>query len=769
MIRKLSEIEEIDNELKEIDSLLSGGNSNNVSNNLSEIQSIDSELSEIDKELSGLGVFEPVTALETAGRAIKGPVVGTGSLLDLLLSAPSAAKDVYSGIQNSLSDANQENFTKNADEAFSRKPEQESIINEFESLSPGFRKLLEDKYHEITGFPKREKGQDVLGDVLETGSDILLTPGIPGTGIFRGAKAGNGALKSIGKNFAKDIPMSIGASTALNATPNFTEENTSGRAIEDLSKMILGSVAGSKAKSIVKSIKNSPAYLASLGSDINESIIKSAKEKGIELPFNVGMNSKPQNFLANNYLKSMFVSDAYKEVLKASDESMVNAVKKSIDTLGDSTLTPKPASDEYINFSKARGSELQKIASEMYEKAYSLANETDSVVPSNTSKFIASLKELFNRDVKSPATKKVTSIITELADSWGISPPKLEDIQNVSNDPVFVNKVLEAFEKNKGSIPIEKLIGVKKELGVITGYDPDLKGVENLLNGLSGAITKDIESSSNKLFVSELKNANKFFKQEIGDVFRTDLSRSILSGEAPVEAFNKMNSVDNIILLRKISGESKKGTEVFNSLAKAKVREIFVNSFNEGSLQTGNFSKIVLKNEKSWDILSELLGEKEFNNLVDLGKIASEYSKAGKDLLNTSGTAIASSDIAKLESMIKGIFGTVKDNLTSASSAAAGYAVGGGAGAVAGIAMPNLVSRLFSNPKFVSDMRDYAIARKANESVKAENILKRVLKLVNEAESGGRVERAYVTDQIKRKEDKEEGPNKKFGQKLVNN
>jgi|SRR5271156_1146236 len=581
--------------------------------------------------------------------------------------------------------------------------------------------------------------EDLVGRLLQTTGEFM-TP-IPGAGYIKAGKTGLGAL---GKVLTKEAGIAGGAATAVN-TPQLAEEGSGLGVLENMGKAIVGGRVGANPLATVKGIanipgktlegiKNIPAKALSLGAKPNQEVFKLAEKHGVELPFNVGMNSSPQNFLANNFLKTMFVSKNYKKALESADESMVRAVKKNIDTLGPSQLKPSEASGEYRKLLKEQEKEAESVSRELYDKAASLLKPTDKVVPKHTISSIESMRELLNRDIKSPATKKVAAKIAELADSWGINPtgPKIgfgkkpkeisaTNTKLLEENPEFINKILDNIQHNKTPISIERLNGVRKELGTITGHDPDIKGVEAYLNRLKSDITKDIEGSANKEFVSAWKGANKVFKNAVADRFRTDMARSIMTGELPVESFNLMSNAKNIRELERIAGESPKSKEVFDALKKAKVRDIFSTTLKEEGLSTANFVNL-FKKEKGEETLQALLGPKTYKDMSEISEIALEFKKSNRELLNTSGTAMASADINRLEKLVKTGFGVML-----------GTPIVGLPGAIGTAATPYLVSKMVANPRIVAKARAYAIARQQGNTKYAQTILNELNKMTEPA------------------------------------
>lgn len=598
---------------------------------------------------------------------------------------------------------------------------------------------LEEELPKLAGLDEQYEPSknDTLGKGLNLGGKFLSPSAIiPGGGYLNvGKKFTEQGFKSGVKALGKEAAMSGVGAAAITATPRMYEEGTASGAIEDLAKGMFGIKAADKLvqKNVLKAAARAPknAFMgtATAMAKPNERALSLAKEHGVDLPFNVGMRSKPMNWMANNYLKSIFTSGVYEDALKNSNESMVNAVKRNIDELGPSTLKPSEASGEYRRFIELEEKSAEEAASKLYDDASKSLKKGDSVKPINTAKFIGNMEEMLSRDIQSPATKKVANIVGSLAESWGISPPG-KTLKQLENNPKLIEAYLTQFKKQLPQIPVEKLIGIRKELGTITKFDPTIKGSESYLNGLKSVINKDIETMSNKEFLSKWRNANSVFKNDVADRFRGDVARSLLSNEMPTEAYSLLNTPQNVREIEKIAGKSEKSKEIFDALKKAKVRDIFSASLQDESLRVSPFINVFNRKEKTAELLESLVGKPQFNKLSEISEIAEEFKHANQELLNTSRTALTSSEIAKAEKLTKGVLSTIFNGAVG-SGVGALAGIGTTGGAVVGMAMPNLISRLVSNPKFVNEARAYAIARKNNRQIYSETILKRLIKLTD--------------------------------------
>lgn len=699
-----------------------------------------------------------------AGEFGRGLLGATGTMLDVVDYASEASNKRKEAEQRRWKEDHQREYGE--DEPYQKPGMLESA---FKSVTEPAQEGSYMKSFRDTDFPTKHReglpesvglGQefeptDAAGRVMKGAGEFMAPIPIKGLGYGHAIKeVGKAGLKALPRVAAGEIGMAAGAAGALE-TPKLAKEETVAGTLEDFAKGIFGGMLGRKASDstvrlgnkiisdgITKTAKDAPrkiaekmvaareaplkkaAEFASMGARPDKEVFELAEKHGIDLPFNVGMDSRAMNFTANNYLKSLFTARVYEDTLKNSDSSMVRAVKRSIDRISPEDFKPSEGSGEFARFLKGQEKEAEEMVSKLYNNAESLLKKGESVVPKNTLKSISDMKELLTRDVLSPATKKVTAVIKELADKWELGPVISKKVEKeYGNSPIIIEKYLEALGKSNKAIPIDKLIGVRKELGVITKYDPDIKGVEGWLNGLKSQIDKDIDSSPNKAFVDAYRDANKIFKQEVADRFRGIVSRGLLSREMPREAFSLLNTPQNIQKLTEIAGTSNASKEILEALKKAKVKEVFANSLKDESLALAPFTNLFTKGEGKRELLKSLLGKQEFNNLDEMSKIASAFQREGRNLLNTSGTAIASADISKAEKLVKGTLFTILGG-------SGGAMVAGLPGAVAAAATPNLLSRLVSNKTFVRHAREYAVARQQGNESKARALLNNMIKTV---------------------------------------
>jgi hypothetical protein len=248
-------------------------------------------------------------------------------------------------------------------------------------------------------------------------------------------------------------------------------------------------------------------------------------------------------------------------------------------------------------------------------------------------------------------------------------------------------------------------------------HEPEVRGSEAFLSRLSRTLDADIDTVKNEEFLRKHNEARNFFSENIGQIFRKSIGKSLITGDAPAEAFNLMNSVRNIRKMERIAGETPKGKELYGDLKKAKVRQIIGSAIegdlkSEGTVKTAQFAKLFQSNpkEKTQGILKQLLTPKVYNDLSEIAKISGEFSKSGRELLNTSSTSHVTADINAIKSVVV----QVASGISAMLGGYHAFDLTGLGVAAGGIATPWALSILASNPKFVSYLRQYSISRKNN-------------------------------------------------------
>lgn len=591
---------------------------------------------------------------------------------------------------------------------------------------------------------------DKTGKFLHGVGEFMVPTPIP-------APIGGAGIKALGKYAGRHALAGTGASAAL-VTPRIAEEGTIPGAAEDVLKTMIGASAGAKVPGAVaglgklsaqavrhpvESLTKAGAAAATkiTGLKPDKEILDLAAKHEIELPPNVGGGSTRANWIANNYLKSVFAGKKYKEMLQRSSDSTISAVRKSIDTLGEGNPLQHEASQGFSEYLKEQEKIFKGQSDKLYDSARKSLSKNDTVIPSNTFKALESepVKELLSTISPSSSEKQVISRIKEISSK--LSPQTNLDVSESflkAHGPKMAER-LKGRISSKQEVPVSELINLRKSLLNTINYETDIRGSEAFLSKLINTIDSDIKNVKNKDFLKNYESANSFFKQNIGKRFRISMAQSLMRNEAPVDAFNLMNSVKNVKILERIAGESPKGKEIFDSLKKAKVRQMLGNAVegdlkSEGTLRTGQFSNLFESagKEGNQELLKKLIGDREYRNLKEIAQVSREFQKSGRELLNTSGTAHVLSDIKTAEDV-------AKETIKSIAWLAGGTSTGGLSGltlASMKVASPWAVARLAASPKFVSYMRQYALAKKAGKTKYADDVIlkKMVITAVKEIE-----------------------------------
>lgn len=581
---------------------------------------------------------------------------------------------------------------------------------------------------------------DAAGRIRQGAGEFFSPAGIVGKG--KAALTSGKALLGMGKQFLKNAASASAGSAAVHAPVHLTQEGGAPRVVEDLSRGIVGSMAGraavspkATAKGISESAKSLTAKIMSMGTNPEKEVLSLAKKHGIELPHNVGtgtgMGSRLQNFIANNYLsRNIFSSSRYKGAYDKADKAMTTKVKDTVKNMSESELKPHEASGEFRHHVKQEESKAQKAASKLYDDSRKHLTENDKVVPTHTQEAFGELNKILDTPIRSADNKAVTKHLAELGESWGLFKPgdlkRWENSQNSGkNLQEMMNKYKEAFAKGTlKEIPTEELVKAVQGINGIIG-SKDTTGVKKLLRGLKGAIEKDLGTSSNKGFLEAHKAANEFYKENIGQRFRGKKSRSILRQEGPVDAYSHLNSVEGINQLEKMAGKSPEGIAKLNALKKQKATELFESAFDggmeNGKLQQGAFAKIFEKKSGKQELIERLIGKKQYKDLEEISKISRSFSEHGKDLLNSSHSGSTIYNYAQGSAAATAIASAMFSGKPLASL-----------GTAAGIVLtPYMMSRVMSNPDIVRRARVFALARQKGNNKYAQAVMKDLSKAID--------------------------------------
>lgn len=540
-------------------------------------------------------------------------------------------------------------------------------------------------------------------------------------GAYLGEKAYGGTKSKILQAIAKTTGKHI----------KFTEEQLAKMAAQDAKKAKKAGLRAKKAE--LRAEAGNPNIIQrtvgrALSKTVNPrddkawlDLIQAAKEEGVELPFNVALGGgKVKNLLANNVFKSMFTSSLYNNILTNADKKMVDGLKNVLENTSPNQVLRGEASDAAKTFLSEEARGIKQASNELFDYAETLAKPEDKIKANN---LIDTIKDMKKKMADSPSgdQKFILNRILDVADKWKLLPK--EEINNlktarIAGDEFAMHpKLMKALEKRliqNSEIPLERAISQRKAWNADIGYEKDIPGIKNWLNGMIGSLEKDISTSTNKEYLSALDAAKSYFKQNMVDRVRTDMASSLLKGELPKEAFSYMSTPNKVKQLGIVLGDKPQAKEIMQSLKRAKANEIMYEKAIDGQsalitegghIKYGALASNLIKSNNV-ELLQELLPPESFKQLQRLAKISKGFYESGREVgTNTSVTGIASSDINKFNKIVDGIISGMMSVLGTVG-AGTGHAVGGVASAVALPAAIKGFSRLLSKPKALN----YAVA-----------------------------------------------------------
>jgi len=526
--------------------------------------------------------------------------------------------------------------------------------------------------------------KDTTGKILNAAGEFSVPLG----NVAKGAKTGWEVLKAAGKH----VGVAFSGAAALEGTKGsrLTEEGTTGRVVEDFLATLSGMALGDKGMSLAKKkildnsekimsnvlnragkgvpkvpssddvniLQKGAAKVLSLGADVKPDVIAAARSEGVDLPFQIALDGMWPRFLGNTFLKSIFVTKNYNNVVKNADRNMIDAVKHKISEINPMQLDGELSSIQAKEFLKKEKDSLSKKAAKLYEHSDSFLKETDAVKPINAFKEAEAILPKVSAASPSDQMQFVSKNISRIGKDWGWLP----DLSKYEDSPELIKKIKESWGKgdkikeitaSQLAVEISALKQSMRNKGAI-------HGVETLLNRFIDALETDISSVSNKQFVDSRKAANTFFRQEVGERMRTDIATSLLKGEVPKEAFIYMSSAPNIRQLERIMGKSETAKEVMSSLKRAKLEQVLVSNILDasGTITYGNLSNLFNKSPEKQALLKQLLGG-QYAGMKRLANISQEFSAAGKEFGNSSKTTFSSRDATGFMDIVKLVTSTV--------------------------------------------------------------------------------------------------------------
>ena len=565
------------------------------------------------------------------------------------------------------------------------------------------------------GYTETPEEMKHLGEGVKTAGSVASLSGLAKGAVKLGAKGVGKALSSLGSTKPSEL---IGAGTA-GAVSSAAQED-----LGPLGGLATGVLSGVGAQKAAQSLGRAPAAigkfakapgeatigrLLSVRAKPNENLIKEAQEAGVDLPFNVKLDSDVAHLMANSALKGIATSKKYKDTIKKADQSMIDAVVKNIESIHPEKIGKEEASQAYREQMHKSIDEIQKESSQLYDKARAYLQPADTVSPIHTIKAMKDLRSKLSADVPSADMKFMIKKLSDLEDAWGLKAPSLGKINLGEELTPQKQQILSALGKSPSGIPLDKLVQQRSAFMRDIQYGEEAKGAKGFMNSLIGALDKDIASTSNKDFLNNWRAANQYFKEEVADKIRTDFAESLSKKEMPKLAYSFMNTPERINELQKIVGDSPAAKQVMQALKRSKLQEAVLDRVlnSDGTLSYSNLANLFNKKSPQQGMLKSLLGKESYENFQKLGNIAAAQVKAGKTLANPSGTAITQQEFKKLGAAMGALLG---------AGIGSGHALASLGTATGLIGTPYVISRMLANPKYVDAAVKFGLARQHNKS-----------------------------------------------------
>lgn len=573
--------------------------------------------------------------------------------------------------------------------------------------------------------------EDTLANIGKKTGEMFLP--IPAGAAVKGAQAG----AKVFPNLTRDVAQAVGGGTAVETLKDVPL--TGNEAIDDVVKSIFGMslankiVAPQNAKiinSLDKTIETQKKKASvgeavlgralSIGAKPDKELLDAARAQGVELPFNVKLGSQWGDFFANNVFKSIFVSKAYKDVIKNAHKGMFDEFQNNINKIHPEYIEKDVASQRYREALTAEREAVKTETSKLYDEAANALTEADQGVPHNTLQALESVKSKFNVPAQSEPMRFVNRRINKLLEEWSTSSDAMKALGEMQHNvtPEIYAQIEKKLQTNAKVVPLEKLVKQRSALLNDIDYGEKAQGIRAFIKPIIAAIDKDIMQAPNKDFSSRWRAANAYYKNEWADRIKTDIARSLLDGQIPKDAIQYMGSPQEIRELTKILGNIPRKGEIMNGLRKAKFQQMVIDSVtnSDGTLSYANLANSFTKKSNMRPLLKELSGP-AYEGMNRLAKVAQAYVKSGKELANPSGTALVQSDFDKIGKVMQGIL-----------AIGAGAALTTGAWKTAGTALaaPYVLSKVVSNPRYVDAAVQYALARQQNNLKKATSFQNRM-------------------------------------------
>jgi hypothetical protein len=183
------------------------------------------------------------------------------------------------------------------------------------------------------------------------------------------------------------------------------------------------------------------------------------------------------------------------------------------------------------------------------------------------------------------------------------------------------------------------------------------EGLPKLINNVINGLESDLERTFGKEYFQKYKAANQYFKDELVDLARTEVAKTILKGEAQIGLYDLTGSVDKLNALEKVLTKHPKGKELLGSLKATRAydllasNKVFVGE-ELGEFNAAGFQKFFSQNvgAKKDTYLGKIFGEGFDIIKKDNKDIAEAFVRTAENMKNpgTAKNLVALSGMAQI-------------------------------------------------------------------------------------------------------------------------
>ena len=562
-----------------------------------------------------------------------------------------------------------------------------SELEEAEKNAPEFLKNFAENY--LPSYEKELESQQQIPTY--SGKEVakpegFLEKGTEKLGRFYGEGVVLGAAKTV-KGVVSLVGMAAGMQYA---------EDAGFGPIGQLTLGVLGSMVPSGAKAAFSGIKNLKPSREKLAAgaakltnkdklDVQKKIIENAREQGVTLDLGTMTDNNLTKSLQSFLSQSSLTGPRMDKLKSSISDQVVNQYKKITDEIGSYQFASKNEA------AAATQSMLRSVRDRDYATIKSYYSDSVGKLPENASVYSGDIadyiqkieKELTPGSLKSGEQTKTLSVLEELKKDV-LSPagtPKAASIKSLINNKIALNEILD-FEAQGGQTKLLRPLVKKIDETII-----------NQTSRTDPKFAKNYETA-NKKFAS---HAKKFRNETIGKA---------LQKEDPTLLLNKMGTPHGVKKIKEALSTLPEGEQFFNDLSRFKVDELIFNNMVDGitgQVKHGQFSNL-LKKKENRDLLLEMIGKPQLSRLENLMKNSANIAESSAKFFNASQSGVAVKDFVLASIILSGVTKVFSGNVWPLARSL-GVLFGGKA-----------VSKLISDPKFLTAVEDAILASKTGET-----------------------------------------------------